>query len=382
MNGVVFDMYAGFTSSVANSYMLYQQAQSNSNTQTVFGGYSWKSVATPAGNSCRVIGWLRDFVGTGGVAGFYGIRFSLADATTEVVNPSNYLRGGDFSTGDSNDYDDCGARIGATSTLPSSTWRVIANGYQFFAFADTVYSVATFIAAGVPWIPDFFYPKVISAATAASPIVITTSAAHGWTTGDAVHVAGGGGLTGLNGTFTVTVLTTTTASLGGSTGTGAYTSGGVAAELNTGIASIAWMMGSAFYGTTAPLYTALTPQSWVAQILNGSINDPRLTNGGGTSYGTGTAALLVPSTTLNTSIGDPVVWYNNDVLATEPLISMGTSDAGTAYLVGQLWDSFFHSKAETGGTTGTFDSKNWYILTNSATGSSTTKEGALVLRVP
>lgn len=66
----------------------------------------------------------------------------------------------------------------------------------------------------------------ISAATNASPIVITTSASHGYTTGDVVTIVGVLGNTAANGTWPITVLTGTTFSLTGSTGNGAYTSGG------------------------------------------------------------------------------------------------------------------------------------------------------------
>lgn len=66
----------------------------------------------------------------------------------------------------------------------------------------------------------------VSGATNASPIVVTTSAAHLLSTGQTVVVASVGGNTAANGTFTITVLTSTTFSLDGSTGNGAYTSGG------------------------------------------------------------------------------------------------------------------------------------------------------------
>lgn len=68
----------------------------------------------------------------------------------------------------------------------------------------------------------------ITNATNATPIVITTSRAHGLTTGNTVTVSGVGGNTNANTTTTITVLTTTTFSLDSTTGNGAYTSGGIA----------------------------------------------------------------------------------------------------------------------------------------------------------
>jgi len=68
----------------------------------------------------------------------------------------------------------------------------------------------------------------ISGATNASPIVITTSAAHGYETGDSIFQGGVVGNTEANGTFTITKLSTTTYSLDDTTGNAAYVSGGIA----------------------------------------------------------------------------------------------------------------------------------------------------------
>lgn len=72
--------------------------------------------------------------------------------------------------------------------------------------------------------------KTITAASNASPIVLT-STAHGLVTGDAVTVASVGGNTAANGNFVVTKVTDDTFSLDGSVGNGAYTSGGTAVRL-------------------------------------------------------------------------------------------------------------------------------------------------------
>lgn len=65
----------------------------------------------------------------------------------------------------------------------------------------------------------------ITGATNASPIVIT-STSHGLTNGTRVTVTGVGGNTAANGTFLVANKTDNTFELAGSTGNGAYTSGG------------------------------------------------------------------------------------------------------------------------------------------------------------
>ncbi len=69
----------------------------------------------------------------------------------------------------------------------------------------------------------------VTAATNASPIVIT-SAAHGLTTGARATVADVTGNTAANGTFTVTRVDANTFSLDSSTGNGAYVSGGTWVE--------------------------------------------------------------------------------------------------------------------------------------------------------
>ena len=65
----------------------------------------------------------------------------------------------------------------------------------------------------------------ITAATNASPIAIT-SAAHGLETGSRVIISGVLGNTAANGTFTITKTGVDAFTLDGSTGNGAYTSGG------------------------------------------------------------------------------------------------------------------------------------------------------------
>lgn len=68
--------------------------------------------------------------------------------------------------------------------------------------------------------------STVTAATNASPIAITTSAAHGLQTGNRVVVSSVGGNTSANGNFTITRTGANTFTLDGSTGNGAYTSGG------------------------------------------------------------------------------------------------------------------------------------------------------------
>lgn len=66
----------------------------------------------------------------------------------------------------------------------------------------------------------------VSDVTNATPIVVTTSAAHGLTTGTRVKLDGVGGNGAANDSFLITVVDSTSFSLDDSSGTGAYTGGG------------------------------------------------------------------------------------------------------------------------------------------------------------
>lgn len=131
----------------------------------------------------------------------------------------------------------------------TNQYMVSSNAQRAFVAADVNYTLR--ITAGSQWTAGIYtiisvdgsgnatldQPVgailTVTGATNAAPIVIATSAVHGLTTGDQVFNASVGGNTAANGKFTVTVLTTTTFSLNGSTGNGAYTSGGTCSPLGT-----------------------------------------------------------------------------------------------------------------------------------------------------
>lgn len=98
-----------------------------------------------------------------------------------------------------------------------------------------------FLEGGIAWLTDTIkaivvdvtqYGLAITAATNASPIVVTTSASHGLSTGDVVTILGALGNTAANATWIVTVVNATQFSLDGSTGNGAYTGGGRVVKLS------------------------------------------------------------------------------------------------------------------------------------------------------
>jgi hypothetical protein len=124
-----------------------------------------------------------------------------------------------------------GLTIGSTYTVQIAGVKgnTAANGtFKAKAVTTTTFSLTTLAGANVSgngaytsgggWMPS------ITAATNASPIVLTTSANHGMTVGTAytVTISGVTGNTAANGTWQVTVPSTTTISLTGSTGNGTF----------------------------------------------------------------------------------------------------------------------------------------------------------------
>lgn len=98
----------------------------------------------------------------------------------------------------------------------------------------------------------------ITGATNATPIVVATSTPHGRTTGGFVYQTGIGGNTNANGFFQITVIDATHYSLNGSSGNGAYTSGGLAYTVTQVLfqADIAGSSGSSGIGTVTNVVTA------------------------------------------------------------------------------------------------------------------------------
>jgi len=61
-------------------------------------------------------------------------------------------------------------------------------------------------------------------------------------------------------------------------------------------------------------------------------------------------------------------WHDDSALMTEPLVAWGTTADAEAKLKGQLWDAILSSEAYPMDQTTTFDSHNWYSVTDSNNG--------------
>jgi hypothetical protein len=121
---------------------------------------------------------------------------------------------------------------GATQTSrPTTLGRVFARGeiasYPRPSMAGT--ALTTWQADVKTRWRDGTGNCTVTGATNASPIVITCSSSHGYMEGERVTISGVGGNTAANASWYITPLTTTTFNLHGSTGNGAYTSGGTVA---------------------------------------------------------------------------------------------------------------------------------------------------------
>lgn len=81
----------------------------------------------------------------------------------------------------------------------------------------------------------FLYPQgstlTVSGASNATPIQIDTTAAHGLSTDNTVHIVGVGGNTAANGDWVITFVDSDSFTLNGSAGNGAYTTGGTVQKL-------------------------------------------------------------------------------------------------------------------------------------------------------
>lgn len=156
-----------------------------------------------------------------------------------------------------------------------------------------------------------FNTQTITGATNAAPIVISTSLAHGYSTGDVVLIISAAGNTAANGVFKVTVVNSTSFSLDDSSGNGTWTSGGTinpifcrtiktASALVKPIASFAPLntvsLGTrtAWVGATANVTTTLQTTTFA----KGSARDDITINA---SFTTGKIAYYTLPATLNLS---------------------------------------------------------------------------------
>ena len=159
------------------------------------------------------------------------------------------------------DYE--GGNDANAGTSFATRWKTITNGATSarIAAGDTIRIMGspapTSLGINGTWTSGVAQnTKSITGATNASPIVITCTS-HGYSTGDLVSINAVGGNTAANGVWDITVTGVNTFSLDGSTGNGAYTSGGTARQINSRKVTLASAV-TATVASTGPRTTAWT----------------------------------------------------------------------------------------------------------------------------
>ncbi|MBI2805846.1 MAG: tandem-95 repeat protein [Planctomycetes bacterium] len=156
---------------------------------------------------------------TDGTAG--NTRLYVWDTDAPQMGGSGIPNNGDFKRVRDQFYET--ARYAGVAVSPTVPWYWVAsqskNNGIFGQRNDLQTQGDNRVVAGTT-------TGTLTAATNATPIVITTGSTANLATGRTVTIAGVNGNTAANGTFVITVLSATTFALTGSIGNGAYTGGG------------------------------------------------------------------------------------------------------------------------------------------------------------
>lgn len=114
----------------------------------------------------------------------------------------------------------------------------------------------------------------INGATNATPIVVSTSGAHGYLNGDVLTISGVVGNTGANGTFAIQVVDSTHYTLLNSVGNGAWSSGGTSIRRADGVQVWAEVTTASTVLAVQAAMTSYTNQDGVAARAGGTITFP------------------------------------------------------------------------------------------------------------
>lgn len=157
-------------------------------------------------------------------------------------------------------------RIGAQfASGPEAIVNTTSNTYGPFAVGtyhvtNPANSAGYANANSLTIVPSLAAGGAITAATNTSPIAITTSGAHGLLGGETMFITGANGNAAANGFWSIIVTSTTTFSLVNSTGSGTWTSGGVAYTCQSALfqADLAGPLGTAGPGAISQPVTVLS----------------------------------------------------------------------------------------------------------------------------
>jgi hypothetical protein len=188
-------------------------------------------------------------------------------------------------------------------TTTGKVYRVIANKYQFFCFSSDSMTVGrTFVAGGVPYLPSFLQGVIYEAI---------------WCHGNSIN-------------------SDTDATLRASFRTGSYVG-----------------------------YSNSEANDW--QVVNGNSWETYGTYNGDYPGHQVLITQMGAKQSYYNSWQPPVYrWHDGSVLTFEPLIAWGISNSTEPMIRGQLWDAALVTGQYVADQTTTFDSNNWWVLTNNA----------------
>lgn len=340
-----FSAGSSFTASHGLSNVTMTTGYSNG---SIGRGYEVLMPATPAGIMAGVV--LED-PNYDASAAFMRIRVMSADFST-VQSSDNFTS-----------YPAAG--VWTLSVQGGRSLEFCGNAHQFFVWLlNDSTTVGTKFMFVVPYVRDRLKPSIITAATNASPIQITTDAAHGLATGDDVFIADVEGNTAANGFWTVTYVDSTNVTLDSSTGSGTYTSGGVMAA-NHQIARAFIAMGDET-GTSMETWRTVHFCGGTGNTGNIFVCANQFYYGIRANGITDVAAFKIPQ--LSASRGIKMVFGLVPDLI-EPKFGWPIASSGGTYMeVGDIWGAFIvlepnvMDRLQTG-----FNGHNWINFTNSIT---------------
>lgn len=253
-------------------------------------------------------------------------------------------------------------QLAARAISNGQTYRFITHRYGFHCHLVGTYNTrATGIYLQSTYLPGNIAPCKIIGATNTSPIVVETSAAHGYVTGDTVLQKYVEGNTAANSSFTVTVTDTTHYSLDGSVGNGSFTgTKGLAKNLTppriemmefiignfSDAGGDEWNTGSLFYFGSASGTGSYFGISDGAPFINvvtfeGAFPAAAYRNTGGT---------IIPSNN----------WVSGALISLEPTLIFTAAYGGSARGPQIFNAALAQSASVPGGATTTFDGHTWF----------------------
>jgi hypothetical protein len=349
----------------------------NTNGTMMGGGYFWTPATTPQLLSFMLVGgWIPSVDGLSDALFLApsNLDASLKSNSYDVTNAA--FPWADISLGTGT------AQAVRVRCAAGANFRVFANQHQGIVVnagvgAGSSDSRFYYAAFGVPWVPSAIGPKAVLDATNTTPIVMHVSA-HGYTTNDIVIQRGILGNAGANGEFTVTVTDANHYSLNSSVGTGVYTTGGIAGRKEKDIVELAWLTGARHSVAGAsgkyPFMRGKFDSGdslYVTLFNNTVVSDEAVT---GASFG-----ILMETPASSDALTNSPIWHGGSYLVSECVLRIYSSIAADKRIVGSLWNMGMLRKTEALGTTGTFLSKNWYVLSDSV---SSPCPGAMVVVIP